>query len=298
MTHPHELISRAPRDRRFSDPGLPVAFGTICGPTRAENQDCVGAVQTGTDFSVVVCDGVAGRPLGREVAEFVTTEVLETLSSVPVKPFARTLFAIERTHRHARSKYRGGPCTTLVCASVTDGRCVVGWVGDSRVYGVRDGGAVEQLTLNDTLQAHVELLRGHPCPDASVALIQAVGVDRTIKANVLEVGPGYRRGVPRRTGVPGRRHAGRRCWSDPRPVRRPGQRDGRRPGPALPGRTDDGAAVPGRARGDPDRVPKQVRVHGRVVVEPGSVRHVGQGPDLLQASHATTENLRTRVTTV
>ncbi len=196
VTGLHDRIIRAPRDRRFSDPELSVAFGTFCGPTRSENQDCVAGVQFGYDLAIVVCDGVASKPFGFEVASYVTDHVLKILSfpwNLSIEPTELTQAAISNAHYGARNMYRNRAATTIVCSSVIGGRCVIGWVGDSRVYGVRDNGVVEQLTTDDTIRAHVERHHGRSCPEASRTLVQAVGVDEEIEPHVLEVGPGYRR---------------------------------------------------------------------------------------------------------
>jgi serine/threonine protein phosphatase PrpC len=141
---------------------LAFAAATDIGCKRANNQDSFGY---NTDPHLyVVCDGVGGA-LGGEVAS--NTAVRNFIESfdaqseptqqpgLPIE--SRLLYSIEQANRAVRDLSASDPRfsnmgTTLVCACIDGTRAVIGNVGDSRAYLIRDGVCV-QITRDHSLIA-------------------------------------------------------------------------------------------------------------------------------------------------
>jgi len=168
------------------------------GRQRSQNEDSfrIAAQRDGSQL-LVVCDGMGGHEAGEVASQVASDRLVEVITSSTKDQPPRTLFqafvAANRAVLDA-SHTRGveGMGTTGVVAWVIDGRCYVGWVGDSRLYhfrgGVqldrsRDHTRVEHMVRNGILKP--EQARSHP--DAHV-LVQALGgsagVQKTFKPEV------------------------------------------------------------------------------------------------------------------
>jgi serine/threonine protein phosphatase PrpC len=139
---------------------LAFAAATDTGCKRLNNQDSFGY---NTDPHLyVVCDGVGGA-LGGEVASntavrnfiesFDAQSEATQLAELPIE--SRLLLSIEQANRAVRDLSASDPRfsnmgTTLVCACIDGARAVIGNVGDSRAYMIRDGVCV-QITHDHSL---------------------------------------------------------------------------------------------------------------------------------------------------
>jgi serine/threonine protein phosphatase PrpC len=139
---------------------LAFAAATDIGCKRANNEDSFGY---NTDPHLyVVCDGVGGALAGEVASNTAVRTFIESFEEltratqepeVPIE--SRLLHSIEQANRAVRSLSAGDPRfsrmgTTLVCACIDGARAVIGNVGDSRAYLIRDG-ACFQITHDHSL---------------------------------------------------------------------------------------------------------------------------------------------------
>ena len=128
---------------------------THIGLVHHENEDSW-ATFDADDGSVVwlVCDGMGGMGRGAEASQFAVRALTERWRGGLIGPSEALrdgLSAIDVSLREALcGDGRGLPGTTAVAAVWRDGEAVVGWVGDSRAYWVRDG-AVRARTRDHKL---------------------------------------------------------------------------------------------------------------------------------------------------
>ena len=165
------------------------------GLVRSNNEDSGFA----GPYLVMVADGVGGAAAG-EVASSTVTYVASALSMLPagqqVDPGSLLADAVRRSSEQLRlgvetDAARLGMGTTFT-AVYTDGeRCVLGHVGDSRAYLLRDG-HLTRLSIDHTLvQALVDSGRLTPeeartSPQRNVVL-RALGGDQDAEPDLLEL---------------------------------------------------------------------------------------------------------------
>lgn len=185
---------------------MPVVARTDIGRVRQANEDFFGTWEFdrgGRLLVGAVADGLGGYAAG-EVASSLACRAVETsIASAPAdEPLEDVVAAAIRrandeVYRAARSQPElEGMATTLTCAAVTAGRVVVGHVGDSRAYLIRDG-AAEPLTTDHSLVG--ELVRNGDLTDEEAMahpqrhiLTNALGThpDVRVDVRVAPVKPG------------------------------------------------------------------------------------------------------------
>jgi serine/threonine protein phosphatase PrpC len=140
---------------------LAFAAATDIGCKRANNEDSYG--YDNAPHLYVVCDGVGGGAAG-EVASSTAVRILiesfeaQSLASdggseLPIEN--RLLYSIQEANRVVRETALGNPefqnmGTTLVCACLDGSRILIGNVGDSRAYLIREGACL-QITQDHSL---------------------------------------------------------------------------------------------------------------------------------------------------
>ncbi len=137
---------------------LDFAAATDIGCVRGNNEDSFG--YDAEQHVYVVCDGMGGSAAG-EVASgmavramierFEALDELEKSGDVTIEQ--RLLIAIHAANQAVREAADGNPHlynmgTTLVCACLSGTRLLVGNVGDSRAYLIRNG-FCSQITLEN-----------------------------------------------------------------------------------------------------------------------------------------------------
>jgi len=178
---------------------LAFAAATGTGCKRANNQDSFGY---NTDPHLyVVCDGVGGA-LGGEVAS--NTAVRYFIESFDAQSEAaqqgelpiesRLLHSIGQANRAVRDISASDPRfsnmgTTLVCACIDGARAVIGNVGDSRAYLIRDGICV-QITHDHSLiaeQLQNGLLTQEMAEKSSLqsVITRAIGMAETVEPDLF-----------------------------------------------------------------------------------------------------------------
>jgi serine/threonine protein phosphatase PrpC len=139
---------------------LTFAAATDTGCRRKNNEDSFGY---NTDPHLyVVCDGVGGALAGEVASNTAVRNFIESFdeqTQTPQQPElpveSKLLYSIGQANRAVRDLSASEPRfsnmgTTLVCACIDGTRAVIGNVGDSRAYLIRDGACV-QITQDHSL---------------------------------------------------------------------------------------------------------------------------------------------------
>jgi serine/threonine protein phosphatase PrpC len=137
---------------------LDVAALSDVGCQRGNNEDSFGYDLAAQLF--VVCDGMGGVAAGELASSTAVAELLKYFSqqiaseaTAEERLYSAILYANERVCALAsENEELQGMGTTLVAACVDDRRLVIGNVGDSRAYYLRDGGCA-QVTLDHSFVA-------------------------------------------------------------------------------------------------------------------------------------------------
>lgn len=162
---------------------------------RAQNQDGYLIRRWDNGLLAAVADGIGGAPAGAEASRLALAAV-EERTRLPRRITSRTIqAAMEEAHRRVRAAARGdaalsGMGTTLSVAYCRPGRCVVGHVGDSRVYRFTDG-AVAVVTQDHSVAGEMTAVGTLSAAEARVhpqrhVLTRAIGpfdsvtVDRAV----------------------------------------------------------------------------------------------------------------------
>lgn len=133
---------------------IPAAI-TDTGCERHLNEDRYAVVESPSGVAWLVCDGMGGEAGGELAAQLAIDAIrrdLETLA--PRSPELALKNAILEANRvivlRRQNQAFAGMGTTIVAAMFHRSEIVIGHVGDSRAYLVRDG-AIQQLTTDHTL---------------------------------------------------------------------------------------------------------------------------------------------------
>lgn len=127
-----------------------VAGATDVGRTRTRNEDAYAIESLGPDAHLlVVCDGMGGHSNGDEASHLAVAAIVDAVRQEVDHPAPfRVLYdAIRSAHAdivaHAGDRDMG---STAVAAWLRRDRAWFGWLGDSRLYHLRDGQIVERST--------------------------------------------------------------------------------------------------------------------------------------------------------
>jgi len=167
---------------------LDFAAATDIGCHRGNNEDSFG--YDAEQHVYVVCDGMGGSAAGEVASGMAVRAVIETFESLgaggeapPVEE--RLLRSIHEANRLVREAAENNPQlynmgTTLVCACLNGSRIMVGNVGDSRAYLIRNG-TCSQITLDHSL-IDEQLRQGLITPEmAAMSNLQSI-ITRAIGA--------------------------------------------------------------------------------------------------------------------
>ncbi len=188
---------------RTSGTSLNFAAATDIGCKRGNNEDSFG--YDAENHIYVVCDGMGGNAAGEVASGMAVRALIETFESQigesdngdqPLPIEERLLYAIHEANRVVREAAEGNPelqtmGTTLVCACLEGTRMVVGNVGDSRAYLVRDGNCM-QITLDHALLDE-QVRSGLLTPEEAAAsplqsvITRAVGIADTVEPDLFAV---------------------------------------------------------------------------------------------------------------
>jgi protein phosphatase len=143
-----------------------------------------------------VADGMGGAQAGEVASRLAAAAFREYREADELAPEERVQAIIKEANRRIYDRARtdsevSGMGTTVTAALLTDGRVVIGHVGDSRAYRIRDG-RLEQLTDDHSLVADLmrsgrltpEEAEGHP--QRSV-ITRALGTDPDVDVDTLVI---------------------------------------------------------------------------------------------------------------
>jgi serine/threonine protein phosphatase PrpC len=181
------------RCNESSRASLHIEVGAVSdiGRLRSNNEDCFGYDLSSHLF--LVCDGmggVAGGEFASSLAVERTLDVYRSLGESPMQPEVRLHAAIEAANTAVWTTASNTPDlkgmgTTLVAACIADHHLIIGNVGDSRGYFLRDGGCI-QITEDHSYRA--EQMRqqkstGEPVDLAIAAqfITRAIGVEPEVR---------------------------------------------------------------------------------------------------------------------
>jgi PPM family protein phosphatase len=177
---------------------LSVAAGTDVGRIRAGNEDSLYADADQERGLFIVADGMGGHAAGEVASEMAVQIVARDLAGVrdlsgpePLTQMAEALRNANRAiyERTIVEADKQGMGTTASCLLLGNGRWIIGHIGDSRVYLLRDG-VLRQVTKDHSyVQEQVdagfltpEQARYHPY---SNVITRCVGANATVEADVL-----------------------------------------------------------------------------------------------------------------
>ena len=173
---------------------------TDVGARRSMNQDAVFAMDQrigALPNLFIVCDGMGGENAGdyasKRCLEVVVDEVERSTASKPVEIFEQAIQAANRIiyEEAAADSSKHGMGTTLVAASVIDGRLFVANVGDSRLY-VAGATKLNQITNDHSVVAELvrtgELKAEAARTDKRKNMItRAIGAESRVMADYFDV---------------------------------------------------------------------------------------------------------------
>lgn len=180
---------------------LDFAAATDIGCKRSNNEDSYG--YDADQHLYVVCDGMGGNAAGEVASGMAVRTLIDSFNYFgqnlqPGSPMSmvenRLLAAIFEANRVVREAGSENPelhamGTTLVCVCLDGNRAVVGNVGDSRAYLLRNGGC-RQITLDHSLLDE-EIRNGNMTPEMAAAsnlqsvITRAVGVADEVEPDLF-----------------------------------------------------------------------------------------------------------------
>lgn len=197
-------LTPTPRDTGFMPlDQLGWAVGTSFGHKRTRNEDraCIARLQvsgrpTGI-YLAIVCDGLGGMHGGEESAVTAASAVIahtyQRLLQGKREPLEAVLDAIRVANDDIYNKFRGQGGTTISVLLLIPGREAVGInVGDSRIYELRNGEKLIQLTSDDNIAAEVGNLKaldpaGLQQLEFGEHLTQFVGIGPDIRIHPIRI---------------------------------------------------------------------------------------------------------------
>ena len=180
---------------------LDFAAVTDIGCRRSNNEDSFG--YDAEQHIYVVCDGMGGNAAGEVASGMAVRTLIETFGSmaldtsdieqgIPIEN--RLLSSILEANRAVREAGAENPDyhtmgTTLVCACLDGNRIVIGNVGDSRAYLLRNGTCL-QITQDHSLLDE-QIRNGNITPEMAAAsnlqsvITRAIGAADTVEADLF-----------------------------------------------------------------------------------------------------------------
>ena len=167
-----------------NEASVPAAI-TDTGCERELNEDRYAVIESQSGVAWIVCDGMGGATGGELAAQLAIDAIRRDLEKYPARSADMALKgALVEANRNIvlrrQNQAFAAMGTTLVSAMFDGSEVVIGNIGDSRAYLIRDG-AIQQLTVDHTyVQQLVE--RGEIKPEDALAHPQAHILTRCVGA--------------------------------------------------------------------------------------------------------------------
>lgn len=170
---------------------------------RKENQDSAGWKETQLGNLVVVCDGMGGMQGGSVASQIAVRTILETVVSADKQscPKMTLIKAIRNANMAIIEEGRKNPDlqgmgTTVTALLVTPYSAVMAYVGDSRIYQLRDGKKIfrtfDHSMVFEMVKKNVISEEQARLSAQSNVILKALGINPDVEVDVIE--SSYRRG--------------------------------------------------------------------------------------------------------
>ncbi len=164
---------------------------------RKENQDSAGIKDTKLGFLVVVCDGMGGMQGGRIASQLAVQKILETvaLADKQGNPAMTLIKAIRNANMAIIEEGNNNPelqgmGTTVTALLLTPYSAITAYVGDSRIYQLRDGKKIfrtfDHSMVFEMVKKKVISEEQARLSAQSNVILKALGVDSDIEVEVIE----------------------------------------------------------------------------------------------------------------
>ena len=164
---------------------------------RKENQDSAGIKETQLGYIVVVCDGMGGMQGGSVASQLAVQTILETISSADKQsnPSMTLIKAIRNANIAIIEEGKNNPKlqgmgTTVTALLLTPYSVITAYVGDSRIYQLRDGKKVfrtfDHSMVFEMVKKKVISEEQARLSAQSNVILKALGINPDIEVDVVE----------------------------------------------------------------------------------------------------------------
>lgn len=164
---------------------------------RKENQDSAGIKDTHLGYLVVVCDGMGGMQGGSMASQLAVKSILETVSSADKQsnPSMTLIKAIRNANMAIIEEGQNNPelqgmGTTVTALLLTPYSAITAYVGDSRIYQLRDGKKVfrtfDHSMVFEMVKKKVISEEQARLSAQSNVILKALGINPDIEVEVIE----------------------------------------------------------------------------------------------------------------
>ncbi len=164
---------------------------------RKENQDSAGLRDTKLGYLVVVCDGMGGMQGGSVASQVAVQTILETVASADMQanPSMTLIKAIRNANMAIIEEGRNNPDlqgmgTTVTALLLTPHSALTAYLGDSRIYQIRNGEKVfrtfDHSMVFEMVKEKVISEEQARLSDQSNVIMKALGITPDIEVEVVE----------------------------------------------------------------------------------------------------------------
>ena len=164
---------------------------------RKENQDSAGIRETKLGYLIVVCDGMGGMQGGSVASQIAVQTILETVDSADIQanPSMTLIKAIRNANMAILEESRDNPNlqgmgTTVTALLLTPHSALTAYLGDSRIYQIRNGEKIfrtfDHSMVFEMVKEKVISEEQARLSDQSNIIMKALGITPDIAVEVVE----------------------------------------------------------------------------------------------------------------